>query len=79
MADTVVGEIRAAGGEAVASYDSVATAEGAQAIVDVAIREFGAVHGLVNNAGILRDTSFTKMTQERGTSCVPSTSTAATR
>lgn len=64
MADTVVDEIRAAGGEAAASYDSVATAEGAQAIVDVAIREFGAVHGLVNNAGILRDTSFTKMTQE---------------
>lgn len=61
MADTVVEEIRAAGGEAVASYDSVATEEGAAAIVDTAIDAFGAVHGLVNNAGILSDTSFSKM------------------
>ncbi|KRC54136.1 MULTISPECIES: SDR family oxidoreductase [unclassified Nocardioides] len=61
MADTVVEEIRAAGGQAVASYDSVATEEGAAAIVATAIDAFGAVHGLVNNAGILRDTSFAKM------------------
>jgi NAD(P)-dependent dehydrogenase (short-subunit alcohol dehydrogenase family) len=61
MADAVVEEIRAAGGEAVASYDSVATEEGAHAIVQTAIDAFGAVHGLVNNAGILRDTSFSKM------------------
>lgn len=61
MADAVVEEIRAAGGEAVASYDSVATEEGAAAIVATAIDAFGAVHGLVNNAGILRDTSFSKM------------------
>lgn len=64
MADAVVAEIRAAGGEAVASYDSVATEEGAAAIVTTAIDAFGAVHGLVNNAGILRDTSFSKMDTE---------------
>ena len=61
MADHVVEEIRAAGGEAVASYASVATEEGAAAIVATAIEAFGAVHGLVNNAGILRDGSFAKM------------------
>jgi NAD(P)-dependent dehydrogenase (short-subunit alcohol dehydrogenase family) len=64
MADGVVAEIREAGGEAVASYDSVATEEGAAAIVRTAIDTFGAVHGLVNNAGILRDASFAKMTTE---------------
>ena len=62
MADSVVDEIRAAGGEAVASYDSVATEEGAAAIVATALDTFGAAHGLVNNAGILRDMSFSKMT-----------------
>ncbi len=64
MADGVVAEIRDAGGDAVASYDSVATEEGAAAIVRTAIDTFGAVHGLVNNAGILRDASFAKMTTE---------------
>ena len=64
MADAVVEEIRAAGGQAVASYDSVATEEGASAIVQTALDAFGAVHGLVNNAGILRDTSFSKMDTE---------------
>ena len=62
MADAVVSEIRAAGGLAVASYDSVATEEGAAAIVQTACTEFGAVHGIVNNAGILRDRAFHKMT-----------------
>jgi NAD(P)-dependent dehydrogenase (short-subunit alcohol dehydrogenase family) len=61
MADAVVEEIRAAGGEAAASYDSVATEEGAKAVVQTALDAFGAVHGLVNNAGILRDMSFSKM------------------
>lgn len=64
MADAVVTEIRDAGGQAVASYDSVATAEGAAAIVATALDAFGAIHGLVNNAGILRDASFAKITEQ---------------
>ncbi|WP_167104418.1 SDR family oxidoreductase [Mycobacterium sp. DL592] len=64
MADAVVDEIRAAGGRAVANYSSVATADGAAAIVETALAEFGAVHGVVSNAGILRDGAFHKMTQE---------------
>ncbi len=61
MADAVVQEITDAGGQAVASYDSVATSEGAAAIVATAVDTFGTVHGVVNNAGILRDGSFAKM------------------
>jgi NAD(P)-dependent dehydrogenase (short-subunit alcohol dehydrogenase family) len=60
-AEAVVAEIRAAGGEAVASAASVATAEGARAIVQRALEAFGKVDVLVNNAGILRDKSFLKM------------------
>ncbi len=64
-ADRVVDEIRAAGGEAVANYDSVATAEGGTAIVQSALEAFGRVDILINNAGILRDASFHKMTLEQ--------------
>lgn len=60
----VVSEIKAAGGEAVASLDSVADAEGAQRIVQTALDAFGRLDGVVNNAGILRDTFFHKMTEE---------------
>jgi NAD(P)-dependent dehydrogenase (short-subunit alcohol dehydrogenase family) len=60
-ADLVVKEIVAAGGKAVASHDSVATAEGASAIVKCGVDAFGKVDILVNNAGILRDKSFLKM------------------
>ncbi len=60
-ADHVVAEIVAAGGQAVASYDSVASAEGAAAIVKKAVDAFGRVDILVNNAGILRDKSFLKL------------------
>ncbi|WDP90831.1 MAG: SDR family NAD(P)-dependent oxidoreductase [Desulfobacter sp.] len=63
-ADDVVAEIRAAGGEAVANYDNVATAEGGKGIVASALNAFGTIDVLINNAGILRDKSFVKMTQD---------------
>lgn len=62
MADQVVAEIREAGGEAVANYDSVATVEGGEGIIRSAIEAFGTIDIVVNNAGILRDKSFVKMT-----------------
>jgi len=58
-ADKVVDEIQAAGGEAVASYDSV---EDGDKIVQTAIDRFGQIDIVINNAGILRDVSFPKMT-----------------
>jgi NAD(P)-dependent dehydrogenase (short-subunit alcohol dehydrogenase family) len=61
-ADVVVDEIRESGGEAVASYDSVATRDGGAAIVQTAVDSFGAVDIVINNAGILRDKSFANMT-----------------
>ena len=64
MADEVVSEITAAGGRAVANYDSVAEAAGATNIIKTAIDAFGAVHGVVSNAGILRDGTFHKMSDE---------------
>ena len=64
MADQVVTEIKDAGGRAVANYDSVAEPEGAANIIKTALDEFGAVHGVVSNAGILRDGTFHKMTFE---------------
>ena len=60
-AERVVDEIKAAGGEAVADTNSVATPEGGAAIVQTAIDAFGKVDVVVNNAGILRDKSFTGM------------------
>jgi NAD(P)-dependent dehydrogenase (short-subunit alcohol dehydrogenase family) len=60
-ADDVVGEIKKAGGKAVANYDSVAEAESAQKIVQTAIDNFGRIDCVVNNAGILRDRIFHRM------------------
>ncbi|KAK9467537.1 hypothetical protein V1512DRAFT_261408 [Lipomyces arxii] len=58
-ADVVVDEISKAGGKAVANYDSV---ENGDKIIETAIKAFGSVHILINNAGILRDVSFRNMT-----------------
>jgi NAD(P)-dependent dehydrogenase (short-subunit alcohol dehydrogenase family) len=63
-ADVVVEEIRAAGGEAVANKDSVSDKEGAKRIVETAVKEFGTIDIVINNAGILRDKSFKNMTLE---------------
>jgi NAD(P)-dependent dehydrogenase (short-subunit alcohol dehydrogenase family) len=60
-ANQVTEEIKTAGGQAVPNYASVATAEGAAAIVKGAMDAFGRVDILINNAGILRDKSFLKM------------------
>ncbi|MEC7258829.1 MAG: SDR family NAD(P)-dependent oxidoreductase [Pseudomonadota bacterium] len=59
-ADKVVQEIKAAGGEAVANYDSVATREGGAAIIQTAIDTWGRIDILICNAGVLRDKSFAK-------------------
>jgi len=63
-ADQVVAEIKAAGGEAVANYDSVATVDGGEAIVKTAVDTWGRIDILVNNAGILRDRMIFNMTEE---------------
>jgi NAD(P)-dependent dehydrogenase (short-subunit alcohol dehydrogenase family) len=60
-ADAVVSEIRQAGGIAEVSYDSVASQEGAEAIVAQAISAFGRIDVLLNNAGILRDKTLLKL------------------
>lgn len=86
-ADKVVAEIKAAGGEAVANYDSVTTMEGGKNIVKAAVDNFGKVDILINNAGILRDRTFLKMTEAdwdqviavhlRGAFCVTQPAAAA--
>ncbi len=63
-ADKVVDEIRAAGGEATANYDSVDTPASAAAIVQTATDTYGKLDILVNNAGILRDKSFGKVSMD---------------
>ncbi len=80
MADQVVDEIKAAGGEAVANYDSVASVEGGKGILKTALDAFEKVDIVVNNAGILRDKSFANTTEDlwdivvsvhlKGTYCV---------
>ena len=62
MADTVVEEIIAAGGKAVANYGSVTDDDAAQSMVKTALDTYGRIDILVNNAGILRDRSFKNMT-----------------
>ena len=64
MADAVVEEVKALGSGAVANYDSVSSPDGAQAMIQTALDAFGSIDIVVNNAGILRDKSFVKMTDE---------------
>lgn len=64
VADRVVEEIRQAGGEAIASYASVADVAAAQSIIDTAVNAWGRVDALVCNAGILRDKAFNNMSME---------------
>lgn len=63
-ADRVVKTIRDAGGVAIASYDSVAVEDGANRIINLAVREFGRLDILVNNAGIIRASAVEKMKTE---------------
>ena len=64
MAEAVVAEIEAAGGEAMANGANVTKMDEVEAMVAAAIERFGHIDILVNNAGILRDKSFSKMTME---------------
>ena len=64
MADGVVEEIRAAGGQAIAHYGSVSAKEDAIGMIDAAVNEFGKIDICICNAGILRDKSFKNMTDD---------------
>jgi NAD(P)-dependent dehydrogenase (short-subunit alcohol dehydrogenase family) len=80
MADGVVEEIKSLGAEAVANYDNVASVEGGEGILKTALDAFERVDVVVNNAGILRDKSFSNTTEDlwdpvlavhlKGTYCV---------
>jgi NAD(P)-dependent dehydrogenase (short-subunit alcohol dehydrogenase family) len=63
-AQKVVDEITSAGGEATPNYDSVSSPEGGESIVKTAVDAYGKVDIVINNAGILRDKSFAKMSWE---------------
>jgi 3-oxoacyl-[acyl-carrier protein] reductase len=63
-AQQVVDEIAAAGGRAVASSDDIGTRKGCEALVARCVSEFGKIDACVNNAGIVRDRTFLKMTDE---------------
>lgn len=64
MADSVVEEIRLAGGQAIANYGSVANKDDAQQMIRDAVENFGRIDFLIANAGILRDKTFKNMTDE---------------
>ena len=64
VADQVVAEIQTAGGVAVASHDSVASPEGGQAIVDLAVARFGRIDAVVSNAGIFQTLPFDELSAD---------------
>ncbi|WP_028080202.1 SDR family oxidoreductase [Solimonas soli] len=64
MADAVVAEIAAAGGKAVAACADITSMSGADAIIAAGIEAFGDVHGVVNNAGIVRDRMFASLSED---------------
>lgn len=63
-ADSVVAEIQAAGGEAVANYDDMATMEGGEAVIQQAVDTYGQVDALANCVGMLRDRMIWQMTPD---------------
>ncbi|MCG8315778.1 MAG: SDR family NAD(P)-dependent oxidoreductase [Pseudomonadales bacterium] len=63
-AQQVVDDIKAAGGEAVANMDSVATPEGGQSMIDTALRNYGRIDIVIHNAGIVRRAPLAEMTYE---------------
>ena len=67
-AQSVVDEIKAMGGEAVANGDDISSWEGSQRLINTAVETFGDINIVVNNAGILRDRMLTNMTEEEGCS-----------
>jgi NAD(P)-dependent dehydrogenase (short-subunit alcohol dehydrogenase family) len=63
-AEEVVAEIQAMGGTALANHDNVASWEGGERLIQSAVEQFGDLHVLVNNAGILRDRVITNLSEE---------------
>src|SRR5690242_6329191 len=64
VADEVVAEIEGAGGVAVASHDSVASAQGGEAIVELAVERFGRLDAVVSNAGIFNSIAFDEISAD---------------
>ena len=63
-AQAVVREILDTGGQAIANHEDVADFAGAKRLIEAAVDQYGALHGVINNAGILRDRTLCNMTEE---------------
>lgn len=64
LAEAVAEQIRATGGQAVASGHDMSTMDGAAGVLDLALSQYGRVDALVNNAGVLRDRMFVNMSEQ---------------